>query len=141
MLRRFVAGTAALSMLLSACSFQEDAALADRCVARFHEQLDAEQYHEIYTQSDRALQGAASEADLARLLGSVHGKLGTVKASANQSWNVQHPFTGPVRARVEARYATTFSKANAVESFLVVIEGEQCRLAGYNVNSNAFVVE
>jgi hypothetical protein len=138
MLRNFlVVGLAGVCVLLASCSFEQSKRRAEPCVARFHEMLDGEQYHEIYAQAD--FQGSGNEVDATKLFGAVHRKLGAVKSSSVIGWHVNSPIGG--NPTVVLACSTEFDRGAGTETFTVVVDGPQCQLRGYNITSSAFVAD
>src|SRR5215510_4002215 len=105
----------ALSLIVGACAIAKHKENAEKGVTRFHQQLNDEQYHEIYVQSDKLFQESASEADMVALLGAVHAKLGTVKFAAPQGWHVNATPTGTF---VTLGYDVDFSEGKGQEEFI-----------------------
>jgi hypothetical protein len=126
-----------LGLALAACSPSKDLPAADHAVAQFHQQLDAGQFQAIYDQSDSAMKAAAPAPKLIALLDAVHRKLGTVKSSARQGWNDTVNMQGHF---LTTGYKTSFVKGDGVETFVFRVSGKQAALVGYNINSDALIV-
>ena len=71
-------------LIVASCSFTKGKQTSERAVARFHEQFNAGQYHDIYAQSDEGFRKVTSEQDAVALFDAIRRKLGTVK-NANQN--------------------------------------------------------
>lgn len=113
--------------------------LAERAVARFHEQLNAGQYGEIYAQSTVEMKQATPEAELTKLLEKIRlvhgtfdelGKAGDKRLKAAKI-NVRL-FDG---VYVTLRYETDYTLGQADETFVFWTSGEQARLYSYNITS------
>ena len=122
---------------LAACSAGTDVPVADKAVARFHTMLDAGQNAQIYADSAPEMKGAANEAKLTALLAAVHRKLGAVTKAQQRGWNDQVNTGGHF---VTLNYATTYARGEAAENFVYKITDGKAQLAGYNVNSDALII-
>lgn len=129
---------AVVALVLSACSMSADTELAEKAVPRFHESLSAEQFESIYTEASEELKQASTKESFVSLLGGVRKKLGVVKSSTIQSWNVQYHTSGTF---VTLNYATVYAEGEASERFVYRLKEEQALLAGYHINSNALVLK
>ncbi|MBV8500204.1 MAG: DUF4019 domain-containing protein [Paucibacter sp.] len=115
-----------------------DTKLAAQAVVKFHEMLDAEEYDAIYDGSAEDLKQASSKEKFVALLKGVHRKLGNTRASDQQSWNVNYQTTGSF---VSMGYRTFYTEDNADERFVYRMLGEQALLAGYHIESDAFITK
>src|SRR5215210_442917 len=70
---------AAMLVAASSCSMTKGKGIAEAAVAQFHNQYNAGQFHEIYTQTDEGFKKATTEEQLTTLLEALRKKLGTVK--------------------------------------------------------------
>lgn len=113
--------------------------LAERAVARFHEQLNAGQYGEIYAQSTDEMKQATSEAELTKFLENIRlahgtpdelGKAGDKRLKGAKT-NVKL-FDG---VYVTLRYETNYTLGQADETFVFLTSGEQARLYSYDITS------
>ena len=130
----------AVAVLLSAlagCSAGTDVPVAEKAVARFHTMLDAGQNAQIYQESASDMKSTSSESQLNALLEAVHRKLGAVKKAQQQGWNDQVNTGGHF---VTLNYATSYARGDAAETFVYKIAGEKAQLVGYNINSNALII-
>lgn len=123
--------------LLQACSSAADTGKAEAAVAEFHTQLDQGQYADIYAQASDDFKKAATQADFAKLLGAVHRKLGAVKSSQKMNWRLNFGVGGET---IALSYKTSFAGGDAQESFVYHMNGDRAELYGYNINSNALIV-
>jgi hypothetical protein len=123
-------------LLLSACSATQDVNVAQEATAHFHEMMSAEQFEQIYAQSDASFKKTTTPEDLTRLLSAVNRKLGVVKTSGSEGWSVGYTPSG---ASVTLRYTTQFERGTGAETFLYRFTDGKALLAGYHVNSNAFI--
>lgn len=107
-------------------------------MARFHEQLNAGQFHEIYVQSDKGFQEGSSEADVVALFDAVRRKLGTVKNATPMGWRVNTTTTGTF---VMLGYDVDFSEGKGTEQFVFKVSGNDVRLFNYNINSQLLITK
>lgn len=122
----------------SSCSLTKGREIAERAVVQFHNQLNAGQYHEIYTQSDEGFRKASSEEDTQALLEAVRRKLGTVKQANQSGWQVNATPTGTM---VSLAYEVEFSEGKGTEDFVFHISGDKALLYNYHVNSPLFITK
>lgn len=130
-------GVAVLFCALAGCSAGTDIPVAEKAVARFHAMLDAGQNAQIYQESASEMKNAGPEDKLTTLLAAVHRKLGPVKKAEQRGWN---DAVNPGGHFVTLRYATTYAQGDAAETFVYKIAGEKAELVGYNINSNALII-
>lgn len=138
---RNVTLTAILAFLLfmTSCNSVNNKELAEQGVAQFHSQLNAAQYHAIYTESDEQFRRISNETDFAALVQSIHRKLGKVQQSNLQSFQVGW-FIGQ-GTMVTLIYNTQFVEGKAGEKFTWRIKNNRPILVGYFINSNVLVVK
>jgi len=135
---RLLAVSISTLSLLCACSMSGDTAVAEQAVPKFHEFLDAGRFAEIYEGASADLKNAGSQGDFVALLDAVHRKLGMVKSSEKQGWNVNYDTSGTF---VTLTYKTTYAEGEAGEQFVYRIKGSAAALAGYHINSMALIVK
>ena len=129
---------AGLLLVASSCSLAKGRDLGMHAVIKFHDQFNADQYHEIYVQSDEGFQKAASEADAIALFQAIRRKLGTVKNATQAGWNVN---VTPMGTIVSLGYETEFSEGKGTESFVFRVSGDKALLFNYNVNSPLLITK
>jgi opacity protein-like surface antigen len=123
-------------LLLAACSGTQEMSMAQEAAVHFHEMMSAGQFEQIYAQSDDSFKKATTAEDSTRFLSTVNRKLGVVKTSGNDGWSMG--FT-PSGTSVTLRYTTQFEHGTGAETFLYRLANGRALLAGYHVNSNAFI--
>ena len=128
---------AVLLLGLAGCSVGADIPAAQKAVVRFHTMLDAGQSAQIARDSAAEMKGATTEPKLTALLDAVHRKLGTVKKAQQNGWNDQVNTGGHF---ITLNYATSYTRGEAIETFVFKIADGQAKLAGYNVNSDAMLI-
>ena len=144
---RFRAGVLILMVLggCVSCAYDEkrkvETAL-EKSVDTFHEQLNNEQYHEIYSQSDVSLQNGIREAEFTARLKSAHDQLGTTSGKAiviidDSTWRSLHlrGMFGAKRLSFSHVEMTGSDLIIANERFAWAIENDQPRLASYEFRS------
>jgi predicted small lipoprotein YifL len=122
--------------ILTACGSTKGKEAATTSVDTFHQQLDNSKFTEIYSAVTPAFKTSTKEADFTKLLQAVHRKLGTVKKSTQDGFNI-NMFNGVTR--VVLTYKTDFEKGSAIETFTFVTSGDSATLQGYNINSPALI--
>ncbi len=122
--------------LLAACSPTQDINMAEEATAHFHEMMSAGQFEQIYAQSDDSFKKATTAEDMTRLFSAVNRKLGVVKTSGSNGWNIGYT---PFGTSVTLRYTTQFERGTGAETFVYRVADGKMRLAGYHINSNAFL--
>lgn len=110
--------------------------LADAAVKRFHQQLNNQQYGQIYSEAHPALATGKGQEDLARLLEAMSAKLGEVRSETFGTMNVQATTNGTF---ITVQYNTEFASGPALETFTWMKDGDKLKLYGYNIRSNAFL--
>jgi hypothetical protein len=122
--------------LLAGCSMSKDTELAQTQISAFHSELDAGTFQHIYTSSSPDLQNAISESDFVKLLETINRKLGKVKTSTQQTWNVASTTSGTFVTIVNK---SQFEQGPGDERFVYRIDNGVAKLAGYHINSMALV--
>ena len=127
-----------LALTVVSCSIGKHKENADRAVTKFHQHLNAEEYAEIYKESDPLFKQAVSEADGTALFGAVHAKLGSVKYAKAEGWNVNATTTGTF---VNLQYDVDFSEGKGTEQFTYKVSGNEALLVHYNINSPLLITK
>lgn len=135
LLLTFIAG---LLVAVSSCSLTKGKELGELAVIQFHNQFNAGQDHEIYSQSDEGFQKAASEADTVAMFEAVRRKLGTVKNSNQVGWHVN---ATPMGTMVTLTYEVEFNEGKGTEQFVFRVSGDKALLFNYNVNSPLLITK
>lgn len=107
-----------------------------RAVTKFHERLNAEKYDEIYADLAEQFKKITTEEEAKQLFEAVHRKLGNKKNAQLQSWNSSTTTEGSFTILI---YETEFELDKGTETFTLVINGEEAKIAGYHLNSKAFI--
>jgi hypothetical protein len=128
---------AGASFTLQACSPTRAKRVAEDGVAKFHAQLDGEQYHEIFSHASAEFQKSGTEAELTEFFSAVHRKLGTVSNSQQQTFFINYGTAGTM---VTLTYKTEFAHGQAGEQFVWRV-GEEPSLVSYRVDSRALITQ
>jgi len=91
---RTVLAVALLLAALCGCSMSADTAAAEQGVPKFHEQLDASRFDEIWEQSGDEMKKAMPQPEFVEFLAAVHRKLGNTKSADKTGWNVNYQTSG-----------------------------------------------
>jgi len=111
--------------------------LADVAVQHFHEQLNGGRYDGIYDEATEGFRQGGKHEEFMKLLGAVHAKTGDAGATKSGSINVT---TTPSGTFVTTQYETTFEKGAATETFTWLKTQGTLKLYGYNIQSNALIL-
>jgi hypothetical protein len=125
-------------MFIGCASLTKGKGAAESAVNRFHQQLNAEKYGEIYAQSDEKYRGAVKEADSNALFEAIHRKLGNVKNATQSNWRVNATTGGTFVSLV---YDTEFTEGRGAEQFVFLVSGERATLLNYNINSPLLITK
>src|SRR5579862_5726043 len=127
---------AMLVLCCSACSPIKDKQAAEASVKKFHAQLDAEQYHDIYTNASDDFQKSSTESDMTDLFRAIHRKLGAVQKSDETGFHINYTTDGEI---ITLNYSTPFVTGSGQEQFVWRVGHGQPFLVGYNVNSKELI--
>jgi hypothetical protein len=117
---------------LVACSSGEHMAAAEQGVAEFRQLMQSGQFAQVYASGSDEFRKSASEAEMVRILGALHNKLGSVKKAQKNGWNVNFHTSGTF---VTLGFKTEFEKGSGAESFVFRVAHGRAALVTYNVNS------
>jgi hypothetical protein len=127
-----------LAMMSAGCGASKDLANTDIAVSKFHSQLDAGSFEQIYEDSSDAMKNAAPKQKFVDFLTAVHRKLGFVKSTSRRGFNINWGTSGKT---VRVGYATQFDQDTAEEQFVFHVRGDDAQLIGYHINSDALVTK
>ena len=110
--------------------------LIARSVTQFHEQLNGELYHDIYSQADADLRSQVSEPDFATQLSTAHAQMGTITSKPLVSikdtiWRGLRETLGPKRDVIPHFDLVASDTALGNERFVWAVENDQARLVSY----------
>jgi hypothetical protein len=124
--------------VLQGCGLAADISAAENAISKFHTQLDAAQYNDIYDQSSPSLKEASTKADFIKLLTAVHHKLGVMKSTQKGGWFINTTLAGTF---VTLTYHTEYAEGGADEQFVYQLKDKTASLAGYHINSMALITK
>ena len=128
----------AISVFAMGCGARKDLANSDLAVAKFHAQLDAGNFDQIYAESGQGMKNATTKEKLVGLLDAVHRKLGYVKSSNRKGFYINW---GTIGKTVRVNYSTQFDSDTAAEEFVFLVSGDDLQLVGYHINSDVLVTK
>jgi hypothetical protein len=128
---------AAAVVVLAGCSIGADVPAAKNAAEKLHRQLDAGKFAEIYRGSSQEMKSAIPEAGLVQLLDAVHRKLGKFVSAPDPGWNDQLNTGGHF---ITLSYQSKYERGEATETIVFRIDGGAAKLAGYNIQSQALIV-
>jgi Protein of unknown function (DUF4019)/NTF2-like N-terminal transpeptidase domain len=126
------------ALAVASCGGKQQIANAETAVTQFHAQLNAGNFDQIYTDSDAAMKNASSQEKFVALLDAIHRKLGAAKSANRQSFFMNYGTSGKF---LRLTYASQYDADNATEEFVFRVDGNNVRLAGYHINSEALVTK
>jgi hypothetical protein len=134
----FAVATVVLVLLMWQCgsALVRGRKLATAAVRHFHQQLNAEEYEEIYREADEGFRAGQSHDELIKFLQAVHRKLGNAgnenQVNIRADTNTRGTFT-------TTWYNTTFVHGTASERFTWVTSDGALKLYAYHIESNALL--
>lgn len=130
-------------VIVAGCgSTMQDVSLGRAGVTRFHQEMDAGQFDQIYSEAAPAFRGATTHDDFIAFISGAHRKLGDTQDPTETGFNVYWTTSGTTSGtQVVLSYQTKFQKGTATETFTWRITDGKLALVGYQVNSNVFVTQ
>ncbi len=129
---------AGIALAAGCSSMKAGREAADKAIAEFHERLDAGSFAEIYDAASPEFQKAGTRKGCVQYLEAVHRKLGKVRSSTNQGWQVRATTSGTF---VAVTQDTTFETGRGIESFRFAVRDGSAVLVGYDINSTDLIVK
>jgi hypothetical protein len=111
--------------------------LADSSVQRFHQELNDEQYDRICDEAESSFRASKSRDQLVKFFTAIHSKLGNEISDSMTGIRVNATTTCTY---VVTSYTTKYGNGSAEETFTWIKSGGKLKLVGYNVQSDALVV-
>ena len=140
-------GLSVLAMLLAAvivsgCGLKNEGGAVppevESLVGTVSEDIAAERYDKIYNESATQWKQDSTLEQSSQVFKTLQSKLGKVESRVLHSATEQNNSGGPLQGRAFIlSYQTKFERGEAMETFTVVEQGGQWRLARYLVNSTA----
>jgi len=133
------AAAACVALMLMSCNAAQSTDLAEKqSVPHFHEQFNAGNFDGIYNEATDAFRNSASKAEYDKLMQTVRHKLGRVKSTSRQGWNVN---VGTGGTQIILTYKTEFENGSGTELFAFIGSKGTAKLLHYQVNSNALITQ
>lgn len=128
-----------LLLLMWQCgsAFVQGRKQANAAVHHFHQQLNTEEYEEIYRESDDGFKAGQNHDELIEFLQAVHRKLGNAGDATRTSIRVDTNTHGTF---ITTWYRTAFATGSATEMFIWVESSGTLKLYGYHIQSNALIL-
>jgi hypothetical protein len=126
-----------LALALGGCSMAQDMKGVGQAVDGFHRQLDAGQFDAIYAAGSDDLKRITPQERFTALLSAVHRKLGAFRSGGQNGFNDTVNTSGHI---VAVQYRSTYARGAAAETFTFRIVDGAPKLAGYNINSDALIL-
>lgn len=117
---------------VSCSSMMKGKGLAEPAVDKFHKQLNAEEYDEIYDEAGDAFKKSVTKEQLVRLLSAVREKLGRVNKSTSTGWKVNTDTSGTITT---ISCDVDFAEGKGTEEFKFEVTDDKALLYNYKVNS------
>jgi deoxyribodipyrimidine photolyase-like uncharacterized protein len=111
--------------------------LANAAVRHFHQQLNTEDYEEIYNEADDLFKAGQNHDELIRLLRAVHKKLGNAGDEKQVNVRADVNTNGTF---ITTWYSTAFVSGTATEMFTWVRSGGTLKLYSYHIESNGLIL-
>lgn len=111
---------------------------AELGVTRFHALFNEGKFQEIYDTSDSVFKDATTPEKMLELFDAVNRKLGKIKSTQSQTWNVKN-FNLTTQAVMVQK--TEFEHGTGTETFTFKIDGDKAILQGYYINSNDLITK
>ena len=127
---------AAAVLCLTACSGGEDLKNTEAAIARFHQQVNAGQFDQIYVNAATDWKQAQSPRDSVKFLSAVRDKMGAFQSGETDGWRINYATGGSVAV---VQYKSKFQKGDAIETFTYQLGEKAPTLVGYNINSNTLI--
>ncbi|WP_125461537.1 MULTISPECIES: hypothetical protein [Rhodomicrobium] len=124
-------------LLLAGCSSGESLKAAEAGVAHFRALTAAKQFDAIYAEASDEFKQATTAADLGKLLTMFDQKLGPLKSTEPNGWRVNHT---PTTTTVYYGLKSQFERGAGTETFVFFIRDGKAVLGGYNIQSNALLM-
>ena len=112
--------------------------VAEAATQEFRERYSRSEFDQIYADTAPELRTQSTHDDFVKLMQGVTRKLGGYRSATVTGWRF---FAGTNGTVVTLGYRTIFEKAAADEEFTWRVESHAAKLAGYHINSNAFLAE
>ena len=135
-MQRAVLALAILATALTACGGFLAKGDAEAAVTKFHQQLDAGSFDEMYEQADSLFKDASTRDQFLSMMRTVRFKLGAV-VTTEQTEFYSREQVGNINpgSYVSMTYKTVFASGSAVEKFNYRVSTGHVSLVGYNIDN------
>jgi hypothetical protein len=128
--------------LFSGCGVKQTAngipSEVESVIGTVSEDIAEERYDKVYTEASQLWKQDATLEQSTETLKTLHNKLGRVESRTIHSATEQQNSGGPLKGRAFIiTYQTKFERGEAMETYTLVEENGQWKLARYLVNSTA----
>ena len=123
-------------LLVTGCSPKQDMGDAKAAIAMFHAAYNRADYDKILDQASGSMQSPGNVHKMIRVLGATKTKLGAFETGRLGGWRVNYTPSGKMTS---ATYNSYFRNGQASETFMFIEVDGAKRLAGYSINSDAFL--
>jgi hypothetical protein len=127
-------GLTALLVAATACAGIAAKGTAEDAVARFHQQLDGEQFDQIYGATDQLFKNAMTPVQFTEMLTTIHRKVGRVVSSTQTSFYSRDEAGTNPGSYISLTYDTQFADGLYTESFNWRVAGTGVMLVGYRID-------
>jgi hypothetical protein len=103
---------------------------AEAAVEVFHQELNSADFDAIWNGADEGFRSSGTREKFNNYLQAVRSKLGKVVSTTNSGWFVR---TFNFKTGVNLRQRTTFEHGTGTEDFNYIVQGDEVKLLGYNV--------
>lgn len=123
---------------LTGCNPVQSTSEADKAAAVFHDLYDDKEYEKIFEAAHSDFKASQSQANIVNFLRSVREKLGKVKSTSRNGWNIN---SVNMKTNVILTFETEFENGKGVETFTYRVNDGSALLLGWHVNSNALFMK
>lgn len=128
-------------MIATACGGFAAKGTAEDAVALFHQQLDVEQFDEIYESADEMFKNATTRIQFTEILAAIRRKLGRVVSTKQTGFYSQDRAGTNAGSYISLTYDTQFADGRGTESFNWRVTGSGVKLVGYNINAPTLITK
>jgi hypothetical protein len=132
-----ITGAFILTGALQGCSKKSRQA-AEAATQEFRERYSRSEFEQIYAASAPELWTQVTHDDFLQIMRGATGKLGGYRSSTATGWKV---YAGTNGTAVTLGFQTVFEKGKGDEVFVWRVDDSSAKLAGYHINSMAFLAE
>ena len=124
------------ALLLGSCSSTENVSKAEGQIPHFRQLMTERQFAQIYAETSDDFKKVTTAKDFIDLLAAVDRKLGAVKDTTKNGWNLNYYPSGTF---VTLRFKTQFERGSGEETFTYRVGDGKALLVGYHITSNGLI--